>query len=206
MVTPSDRRAAWLARYVIPHELTLRQRLRSYRFPGLDIDDVVQEMYAILAALESVSHIRDPRQYAYRTACSIILSQMKRSRTVPIIPVADIKELAGKSDEPSPEAIVSDRERLRDVENALKQLPSRVYDVFMLRRIEGLSQREAAQRLGISENIVEKCMVQALQLLVIALRNSGKILPVYPPGAPTTSDTSTNSLITVRKIDPDEKT
>lgn len=179
MTTPHNR-AAWLARHVMPYELSLRQRLKAYRVVGLDIDDVVQEAYAILSALESVEHIRSPQQYAYQTACSIILNQMKRMRTVSITPVPHIEELAGTSDAPSPEAVVSDRECLRNVEEALKRLPQRVHDVFRLRRIEGLSQREVAERLGISENIVEKSMVQGLQMLVIALRRDGKTSAIYP--------------------------
>ena len=207
MTKPSEKRAAWLALYVMPHELVLRQRLRAYRLTGFDIDDVVQETYAILAALDSVEHIRDARQYAYRTACSIILNQMKRRRTVSITPVADIKEIAGTSDEPSPEAIASDRERLREVEHALKKLPQRVYDVFMLRKIEGLSQREVAQRLGISENTVEKCMVQGLQMLVIALRSDGKVAAGHLYNEATTSKgASTVSIKSGHRIDTDDAT
>jgi RNA polymerase sigma-70 factor (ECF subfamily) len=35
-------------------------------------------------------------------------------------------------------------------------LPPRCREVVRLRRIEGLSQRETAERLGLSENVVEK--------------------------------------------------
>lgn len=147
----------------------------SRRFKGIDVDDVIQEMYVTLSGLKSVENIRNPKQYAYQTAYSIVLTQLQRSRVVSITPVADLDIFAAKSEAPSPEAAASTREELRGVTEALKTLSRRVYEVFTLRRIEGLSQREVAQRLGISENIVEKCVAQGVADLAIALRRGGKL-------------------------------
>jgi RNA polymerase sigma-70 factor (ECF subfamily) len=41
------------------------------------------------------------------------------------------------------------------LKNALASLPARCREVFTLRRLHGLSQREIANRLGISEKTVE---------------------------------------------------
>ncbi len=171
----SNDRAIWLARFVMPYELPLRRWLKSRQFREIDVDDVVQETYAILSELKSVENIRNPKQYAFQTAYSIILAQLRRARIVSITTVANLDALEATTDMPSPECQVCDREELRGVEEAIKALPQRVRDVFVLRRINGLSQREVVQRLGISENIVEKCVAQGVEALMTAFKRGGKL-------------------------------
>ena len=168
-------RATWLARHVMPYELPLRRWLNSRRFPNIDIDDVIQETYAILSALKSIENIRNPKQYAFRTAYSIILAQLRRARIVSITAVADLDALQTVTDSPSPESQVGDREELRNVQNIIRAMPKRVREVFILRRISGLSQREVAEHLEISENIVEKCIAQGVEALLTAFIRGGKI-------------------------------
>jgi RNA polymerase sigma-70 factor (ECF subfamily) len=173
-------RSAWLARFVMPCELALRRWLGQHHLVGIDIDDVIQETYAILAGLKSVDDIRDPKRYAFQTAYSVILGQLRRSRIVSITTVANLDFLGVMADVPSPECAACDRDELRNVARALTTLPSRVRDVLVLRRIEGLSQREVSQRLGISENIVEKCVAQGVQALLAAFERGGKASPKTP--------------------------
>ena len=72
----SDDRAGWLALHVLPCEPRLRSWLARRRVVDLDIDDIVQETYAVLAELDSVAHIRNPRTYVYSVAHSIILQHV----------------------------------------------------------------------------------------------------------------------------------
>lgn len=169
-----DDRASWLARYVMPHEMALRRWLGSRRFNGIDVDEIIQETYAILCEIKSVEHIRDPKQYAFQTAYSIILAQLRRSRIVSIATVANLEELSAAADAPSAECQVCDREELRAVEDVIMNLPERVRNIFVLRRIEGMSQREVAQRLGVSENVVEKGVGQGVRALMTAFKRGGK--------------------------------
>lgn len=161
-----DERAVWLAREVLPHEPALRAWLKRKRIMEADIDDIVQETYAILAARESVQEIRNAKTYAFQIANSVILMNLRRSRIVSIRQVADVDLLGAVSDEPSPERHVADRDELSYIAKAIALLPSRVRETFILRRIEDLSQREIARRLGISENTVEKHMGKAIHILM----------------------------------------
>jgi RNA polymerase sigma factor (sigma-70 family) len=161
-----DERAVWLAREVLPHEPALRAWLKRKRIIEADIDDVVQETYAILAARESVQEIRNAKTYAFQVAASVILMNLRRSRIVSIRQVADVDSLGTVSDEPSPERHVADRDELAYIAKAIALLPPRVRETFILRRIEDLSQREIARRLGISENTVEKHMGKAIHILM----------------------------------------
>ncbi len=68
-------------------------------------------------------------------------------------------------DAPSPETIVTDRAELAATARAIAALPTSLKDVLILRTIEGLSQEETAQALGISTKAVETRLYRARQKL-----------------------------------------
>jgi RNA polymerase sigma factor (sigma-70 family) len=68
-------------------------------------------------------------------------------------------------DEPGTDRWVIAREELRRLEDALTRLPPRCRQAFVLRKIEGLSQREIAQRMGISEKTVERHISDGISAL-----------------------------------------
>jgi RNA polymerase sigma-70 factor (ECF subfamily) len=73
---------------------------------------------------------------------------------------------------PGPDRQMSGRQELERVRAMIDALPDRCREVFRLRRIEGVPQREIAQRLGLSEHVVEQQAVRALKLLSAALTAS----------------------------------
>lgn len=165
MKPPSNSRARWLAQHIVPHERAIRSWL-ARRTHDLDIDDIVQEMYARLASLEDAESIRNPRQYAAQTAISIALNLVRHARVVPMIPMADFEELGLASLEPSPERAVNSQEELRELESTLQELPPLCRTAFLLRRVEGLSQKDVADKLGISVKTVEKYMARSVRFLI----------------------------------------
>jgi RNA polymerase sigma factor (sigma-70 family) len=173
MTRVSNERALWLARNLLPHEPALRAWLAGKRLRGVDLDDIVQETYAILAGLESVAAIRNPRAYMFQTAYSVILAQIRRAQIVSISTVEDIDRLAGEDGAPSPETEAGDREAFRHLAEGIAGLPPRCREVFVLRKIDGLSQREVAQKLGVSEGTIEKQMHKGLNLLMSVLGRGG---------------------------------
>ena len=74
---------------------------------------------------------------------------------MPIEAVADLEALSLAMDEPGPDRVVMARDDLRRVQAALDHLPPRSRDVIVMKQIEGLSRREIADRLGISEETVK---------------------------------------------------
>ena len=169
----SDERAIWLGRHVLPHEPALRAWLRRRRLEGLEIDDVIQETYTRLVAAESVAHIRDAKSYAFQIAGSVVVDHLRRLKVVSITSVSDLDHLELPSEEPSPERQVIDREELHRLAQLIASLPGRVRDVFTLRRVYGLSQREVAERLGIAESTVEKHMARGFLLMLEPVRHGG---------------------------------
>ncbi|WP_062186582.1 RNA polymerase sigma factor [Sphingopyxis sp. C-1] len=167
-------RAIWISRHVLPHERALRGWLAKYSASAINIDDIVQESYAAIFDLATVDHIRRPQAYLFEIARSIILQQLRRARIVPIHSVADVALLDRPDDQPSPEDIVAGRQELRQLADAVAQLPPRCAEVFRLRKIDGLSQRDTASALGISENTVEKQIGKAIRVLSDILGRGGK--------------------------------
>jgi RNA polymerase sigma factor (sigma-70 family) len=169
----SDERAQWLAAHIVPHEAALRAWLKGKTSPGCDVDDIVQETYAILATKRAVDTINNPKTYAFQVAYSVILQQLRHSRVVPIAAVADIAALETPVDEPSLEDAAIARDELRQVEIAIDALPRQTRTAFILRRVEGLSQQAIARRMGLSEHTIEKHISRGIKLLLAQFGRGG---------------------------------
>ena len=173
MPVVSDERAVWLGRYVLPHEPALRAWLRRRNLGGLDVDDIIQETYTRLVAAESIAHIVDAKNYAFQIAGSVVIDHLRRMKVVPISSVPDLDCFDVVSDDPSPERQVIGRDELERLANMIARLPGKVRDVFVLRRVHDLSQREVAQRLGIAESTVEKHMSRGFLLMLEWFQHGG---------------------------------
>ena len=159
-------RGRWLARHVLPHEALVRAKLRNMCLYGLDIEDVIQEMYAKFMTLESLDSIRFPRQYALLTARAIVVDHIRHSRVVSITSSGNLELLDVAEPEANGEERMEFRQEIQAVTAALGQLPKTCRQTLILRRVEGLSQREVAKRLNISEKTVEKHMANGVRMLI----------------------------------------
>jgi RNA polymerase sigma-70 factor (ECF subfamily) len=134
----------------------------------------VQEMYARILQAPSLETIRYPRQYAIQTAKSIVIDHLRHSRVISITSTGSLDTL----DTPLPEANTEERLEFQGeilaVAEALAQLPAICREVLILRRMEGLSQKDVAQRLKISEKTVEKHMANGVRLLIRLFGRGGK--------------------------------
>ncbi|MNF38736.1 putative RNA polymerase sigma factor FecI [compost metagenome] len=70
----------------------------------------------------------------------------------------------------SPQASLDHGQRLDMLQRALAELPGPCRDCFMLRKLEGLSHPQIAERLGISRAMVEKHIVNAMKHCRVRLR------------------------------------
>ncbi|WP_449467042.1 RNA polymerase sigma factor [Stenotrophomonas humi] len=163
-------RALWLAEHVLPCEPALRNWLQRRLSVRQDADDVIQETYAILASMPDVSHVRQPRAYVYTVAQSVVLQQLRRAQVVSIEAVAEIDHVAISGDEVCPERTASSRQELARIGALIDGLPDKCREAFVLRRVEGYSQREIAQRMQISENTVEKHICKGIRVLMEAMK------------------------------------
>jgi RNA polymerase sigma-70 factor (ECF subfamily) len=155
-----------VGREILPHERELRAWLKRRLNGACDVEDIVQECYCRLAKLDSVAHIAEPRAYLFTMARNLAYRHLRLPRIVRIDAITGLDSIHLVSDEPSPERIIGVRQELARVQRALQELPERARNIFTLRRIEGLSQKEVAARLGVTETIVENDSSRSLRAIL----------------------------------------
>ena len=143
----------WFARNVLPHEPDLRRWLARIA-ADLDQDDIVQETYAGMA--KDYRAIRNPRAFMFTVARNAVIAHLRHKRIVSIVAIADLEKVPLIDGQATGEQVLVGREELSMLQQALADLPERCRQVLTLRKIEGLPQREVAERLGLSESTVEK--------------------------------------------------
>jgi RNA polymerase sigma factor (sigma-70 family) len=186
----SDKRAYWLGRYVLPHEPSLRLWLNGRRLgPGIEVDDIIQETYSRLMAARAIEHIENVKGYLFQTATSVIIDHVRKMRVIPIETISELEFENAPTDAPSPERQVVGRDEFVKLAAVIASFPGKVREVFTLRKIQGFSQREVAQHLGITESTVEKRMGRAALLMIDHLAKRGEA------AAPPRPETVALSLI-----------
>jgi RNA polymerase sigma-70 factor (ECF subfamily) len=154
--------ARWFVEEVQPHEPKLRAYLR-HRFPTIgDVDDIVQETYARLFRERQAGKTFEARSYLFPVARNVAFDIFRRSRTIAIGGLGEMAGLGVLEEKPDAAETASQDQELALLHEAIQQLPPRCREVFSLRRLHGLSHREIAAQLGISENTVDAQLCTAV--------------------------------------------
>jgi RNA polymerase sigma-70 factor (ECF subfamily) len=146
----------------------------AYRILGQaqDAEDATQQTFLAL-----IEHIADFRQesslatWVLRIATNHALKILRKKRTVKMIAMSDMGSEEGYGDVPHPEfiapwsrtaeEIAQDAEVQAELEKGLEGLDEKYRLVFVLRDIEGLSVRETAEALGLTESSVKVRLLRA---------------------------------------------
>ena len=103
----------------------------------------------------STQEIASPRAFLFATARNLALGRLRHSRVEAHFALTEMGD-PGVSDESADVAQALARaQELELLTRAIQSLPTRCRQVITLRRIYGLSQKEVAVQLGISEHTVE---------------------------------------------------
>jgi RNA polymerase sigma factor (sigma-70 family) len=155
----------WFISEILPHESALTRYLNRLWRPAAEVSDLRQETYVRVyeSAARALPH--SPKNFLFATARNLMVDKMRRERTVSIEYRQDL-DLPGFSvDEFTPERCLSARDELQRLTIVFDGLPETTKEVIWLRRVEGLSQREAALRLGITEGALEGHMTRGIRSL-----------------------------------------
>ncbi|HSJ77682.1 MAG TPA: RNA polymerase sigma factor [Erythrobacter sp.] len=137
--------------------------------------DITQEAFvAAFAALHRYDPARPFRGWIAAIALNKCRDHARRRavRRFLGLPLPDNAADWVADDAPSPETVAADRAELAATARAIAALPSSLKDVLILRSIEGLSQDETAQALGVSVKAVETRLYRARQKLRQAARDN----------------------------------
>ena len=132
-------------------------------------EDVVHDAYLRVLERSSDTPIEQPRAFLYRTALNLVIDDHRRNalRQVESLDVLDNEE---RYFTPSPHGTLDHGQRLEMLQRALAELPAACRDSFLLRKLEGLSHLEIAERLGVSRSVVEKNIVNAMKHCRVRIR------------------------------------
>jgi len=156
-------RLRWIASQILPYESEVRGWLAAHAtsLDGSDIDDIVQEAYSRLWTA-NLAGVANARAYFYTVIRNLVAERARRARVVPMERMGEIEALRIISEEPSPERHVGARQELARLMKLVGRLPAQCRRAFELRTFEGMSQRQIAGAMGISEKTVEKHLAKAL--------------------------------------------
>ena len=159
----------WFVREILAHEEALMRFLLRHWPQREELHDLRQELYARIYEAAARSLPAQPKAFLFASARHLLADRVRRSKVVSIEPMGDFEPSHVLVDEVSPERWCGGRQALRRLSSALDQLPQRCREIVWLRRVEELSQRDVALRLGISEKTVEKHIAKGMRLLADAL-------------------------------------
>lgn len=130
-----------------------------------DAQDVLQEAYLqVYCALRKTGpEGHNPAALLYTTARNIAISRHRHRKVVAAAAQAVSAGELLRRDEAGVEQQASHGQQLQMLLRAVNTLPPKCRDVFVLRMIEGLSQREIGERLGISVSTIEKHLARGLR-------------------------------------------
>ena len=175
---PPDSHASvdhWFMEEVLPHEAELERFLRR-RWRELDeVPDLRQEVLTKVYRYALTRLPDNPRAFLFRTARNLMIDRIRQQNVISMELVMDFESLNVSSDEADPFETTSARQEIKLLQEALQHLPERTRDVIYLRRVQGLSQRETAKRLRISEPTVERHISRGTRQLADYFREKGVV-------------------------------
>jgi RNA polymerase sigma-70 factor (ECF subfamily) len=155
----------WFETEVLRHEASLTRYLRRAWNNESDIADLRQEVY--VRVYESAARKLPDCAWGFllTTARNLIWDRVRRERVVSIELTQDFDSPSVLVEGISPEQRVNARQELGRLASAIDQLSANCRAVVWLRRVDGLSQREVAQKLGMQEGTVASHLARGLKIL-----------------------------------------
>lgn len=150
------------------HREAVYRLARTATGDGEEAFDITQD--AFMAAFGALARYDPARSFRGWIAAIALNKCRDRARRRAVrrflgLPVPDHVAQWVADDTPSPETQAASRDELVATATAIAELPSALKDVLILRTIEGMSQLETAEALGISAKAVETRLYRARQKL-----------------------------------------
>jgi RNA polymerase sigma-70 factor (ECF subfamily) len=173
VATPSSEHRRWFTNEVQPHDAALRSYVRG-AFPAVrDVDDVVQESYLRIWLSRASEPVRCARAFLFTIARNIALKRVGRQRSSPEILVGDLAGIGTVAEGHDAAETAARNETFQLLIEALASLPPRCRDITILRKLQGVPQKEIAARFGIAEKTVEEQVSRGVKRCEDYLRKRG---------------------------------
>lgn len=145
----------WFLREIHPQ----RDRLRRWlirRFPGLrDVEDLLQECCVRVWRRQQRRPLAQARAYLFQVAHHLAVDRFRRERASPLCEATGAVVEAREDESVGPADDACQRQELELLNRAIATLPRRCREIFILRKLRGVPQKEVARRLRLSEHTVQ---------------------------------------------------
>ena len=142
----------------------LRRFIANKVKPQHDVDDLLQETLSRTLDAAHQQHLENPMAYAYRVARNKIVDYWKEQANA-----NDPLDEQMYTDNTSPELNHHQQQQLQIVQQTLQQMPALRREIFLRRRLDGLSRQALAEEFEISTEAVKKHLTRAMVSLTLAL-------------------------------------
>lgn len=119
-----------------------------------DVDNIVQEAYVRVLRARQRGELRSPKAFLFATARNLAMDHARHREVADEMPLVESAALSVLDERQDIPETISLHQELALLTEAVQSLPERCREIFTLRKIHGVSQKEIAARLGISEHTV----------------------------------------------------
>lgn len=159
----------WFKQEILPLEPVLTRFLQRNWRDQSEIEDLRQEAYVRVFDAARHERPRLPKAFLFQITKNLMIDILRKKSVISLDTITDL-EMRNVSDrEPSTEVVISARQELQLLQNAIDDLPPRCREVVMRRKVQGFSQKEVAAQMGIAVVTVENQVAIGMRLLAEAL-------------------------------------
>jgi RNA polymerase sigma-19 factor, ECF subfamily len=158
--------AGWYDRYHVRLLKYLRGSLRT----ECDAQDVSQEVFLRLLRVPEERVIEHPRAYLFRVAANVVNDWRAGQKLFETRAPEDLDQVPGPGD---CDEDYDDRQRKEQVKHAIDGLPPHYRATLLLSTQHGMTYREIASHMDVSERMVKRYIVKAYAQLREQLSASG---------------------------------
>lgn len=156
----------WFVREVLPLERALTGYIRrNWKVPD-DVLELRQDIYekSLMGARRALPS--STRAYVYTVARHHLINTAKKAQVVQIETIADLDALHRDVDMFEADRALTARDELRRAREGIDKLPPKCRRVVLLRKVEGLTDRETAECLGVSVETVRRQIKLGMKALI----------------------------------------
>lgn len=133
----------------------------SRRVGAQDAADVLQDTWLKMHEHGKPDTWREPRAVLFRTAGNLAVDHWRQQQRIARhFDGGKLPEVASPG--PDPDALVDARRQAEHLASVLDELPEECRQAFLLNRLDGMTHREIADRLGICTKTVQRHIERAL--------------------------------------------